>query len=44
MDAGFKPLCLNTNLKTQQLYYTFERTKELIYFKDNVYQTVRDKY
>ena len=44
IDAGFKPINLTSNPKTQQMYYIFELTEQLMHFKDNVYQTVRDKY
>ena len=44
IDAGFKPISLNSNPKTQQMYYIFELTEQLVHFKDNIYQTVRDKY
>jgi len=44
IDAGFKPISLTSNIKTQQMYYIFELTEQLMHFKNNVYQTVRDKY
>ena len=44
IDAEFKPISLNSNSKTQQMYYIFEATEQLMHFKNNVYQTVRDKY
>ena len=44
IDAGFRPISLNSNPKTQQMYYIFELTEQLVHFKDNIYQTVRDKY
>ena len=44
IDSGFKPISLNSNLKTKQMYYVFEATEQLMHFKNNIYQTVRDKY
>lgn len=44
IDAGFKPISLTSNPKTQQMYYIFEPTEQLMHFKNNIYQTVRDKY
>ncbi|MDY5727511.1 MAG: hypothetical protein SPK49_02705 [Erysipelotrichaceae bacterium] len=44
IDAGFKPISLNSNPRTKQMYYIFEATEQLMHFKNNIYQTVRDKY
>ena len=44
IDSGFKPISLNSNPRTKQMYYVFEVTEQLMNFKNNVYQTVRDKY
>lgn len=44
IDAGFKPISLNSNPRNKDMYYIFEATEQLMYFKNNIYQTVRDKY
>ena len=44
IDAGFEPISLTSNPKTQQMYYIFALTEQLMHFKNNIYQTVRDKY
>lgn len=44
IDAGFEPIKLSSNPETQEVYYLFEKTQELMNFKNNVYQSVRDKY
>ena len=45
LDAnGFTPIECNVHKKTNAVYWVYEGTDELNYYKDHVYQQERDNY
>lgn len=41
---GFSPICTGLNGKSGKKFWLFLGTDELNYYKDNVYQTERDRF
>ena len=41
---GFRYICIGVNKRTDSEYYLYESSKELQYYKDNVYPNERDNF